>query len=70
MITDTGIRTDWAGKPCLLHWIAIRTDYARSMGDWCLDNFGIDSFTNWFYTERRFYFSNMEQATLFILRWS
>lgn len=72
MIIDTGIRTDWAGKNCSLTWAAISHFKwpTNVMFDWCLDNFGIDHFDNWFYSNGKVYFANPEHAALFVLRWS
>ena len=82
MILDAGVRFEYSGNKGVFHWIqlgrngeagsGIKYSEINAAGDWCLDNFGVDSIDNWFFSwsQKRFHFTKQEDMLLFILRWS
>jgi len=78
MIVNTGVRFEYAGSKGVFNWVQVKrygyleTKKIKSMGDWCLENFGVDNQSNWFYshTTSRFYFTNQNDMLMFILRWA
>jgi hypothetical protein len=73
-ITDTGSVSYHDGsKHHYARMMHIGADYwkqIRIRTDWCLDNFGVDHFQNWYCVDNMFHFCDEEQLTLFVLRWS
>jgi hypothetical protein len=82
MILDTGVRFEYSGHKGIFHWVQlgrngiagkhIKNAEIADAGNWCLDNFGVDSLENWFFSfpQKRFHFTNQADMLLFILRWS
>lgn len=76
MIVDSGQVHDYVGVSGPFNWA--RPGFGRYEPvmdralDWCLDQFGIDSRDNWFYSfeKHAFYFRNQDHWLLFLLRWS
>ena len=67
----TGKAKGWLGE---YHWISLpwdpnKTDYTQDIINWCEENLG-KSGSRWFEKNRKFYFKNEKDMTIFILRWS
>lgn len=67
----TGKAKGWLGE---YHWVSLATepDVTESTNeamDWCHENLG-KSGSRWFEKEKKFYFKDEKDMTLFVLRWS
>ncbi len=68
-----GTAKGWIGE---YHWVSLpvtdKNKYENTTEqatEWCLTQFG-KSASRWFEKERKFYFKDEKDMTLFILRWS
>jgi len=68
MIVDSGVRFEYKGKKGIFNWVQISRNHDAAI-DWCCDNFGEGSNT-WFYNKNKFYFTNRDDVTLFLVRWA
>lgn len=69
----TGKAKSWLGE---YHWVQLPvteenkySDLKTAPYDWCQEQFG-KSGSRWFEKEKRFYFKDEKDMTIFILRWS
>jgi hypothetical protein len=69
----TGKTRSWLGE---YHWVSLPVtddnkydDTTEKATKWCHDSFG-NSGARWFEKERKFYFKDEKDMTIFILRWS
>lgn len=69
----TGKARGWLGE---YHWVQLPVTEENKFSDlktapyeWCIENFG-KSGARWFEKEKKFFFKDEKDMTMFILRWS
>ena len=68
---ETGTAKGWLGE---YHWVSLpsEADVVREVDDvleWCKEHFG-KSGSRWFEKNKKFYFKDEKDMSMFILRWS
>ena len=58
-----------AGEPLVTYYIIHVTGNVESVDAWCRETFGLAS-DRWFRHFDTFYFSNQEDAMIFVLQWT
>ncbi len=67
----TGKAKGWLGE---YHWVSLAsdpdtTDSFNDAKEWCYTNFG-KSTSRWFEKDKKFFFKDEKDMTMFVLRWS
>lgn len=70
---QTGKAKGWLGE---YHWVSLpvteenqHADIPRQAAEWCRTQFG-SSGSRWFEKDRKFYFKDEKDMSIFILKWS
>ncbi len=66
-----GVAKSWLGE---MHWVSLpsdpdKDDKTKEAVVWCEGNLGTSS-TRWFEKDRKFFFKDEKDMTMFVLRWS
>lgn len=67
----TGKSKSWLGE---YHWVSLakdpdKEDRTAEATEWCLNHFG-KSAARWFEKDRKFFFKDEKDLSMFILKWS